>query len=300
MSELVTQSHGAPMTLDDKINYAEKLAASGLIPDTYKKNPPNVLVAVEKGEALGIHPMVALEEINVIHGRTSMSATLMMSLARSAGHTVRSVGDANNARCTIIRKDDPDFEHTVTWDQAKAQQNQLWGKGHWQKNPELMLKYRAISECVRMACPEVLAGVKYTPEEVVEITGPEYRESAAPAQPAPVQEDRSAVSPAPAQAKAQDAGSDLDSRIRQVLVSESADEVQSFGKWLRRQHPDHPALSRLIDRHTQLTQQAPQEATGPPEEPAPWGSDEEVVDAEIVPEHEAAQQSEPLFEEAKS
>lgn len=296
MSELITQPHGTPMSLNDKINYAEKLAASGLIPDTYKKNPPNVLVAVEKGEALGIHPMVALEEINVIHGRTSMSATLMMSLARSAGHTVRAVGDANSARCTIIRKDDPDFEHTVTWDQAKAQQNQLWGKGHWQKNPELMLKYRAISECVRMACPEVLAGVKYTPEEVVEITGTEYREPAAPAQPAPSQTQDNASAPQ----QVNDEGSDLESRIRQVLASESADEVQSFGKWLRRQHPDHPALSRLIERHTQLTKHAPQEAAESVEEPSPSARDEEVVDAEIVPEHEAAQQSEPLFEETKS
>ena len=36
-----------------------------------------------------------------------------------------------------------------------------------------MLEWRAIAACVRKACPEVLAGLRYTPEEVAEFTGPE-------------------------------------------------------------------------------------------------------------------------------
>lgn len=56
----------------------------------------------------------------------------------------------------------------------------MWGKGHWAKNPGLMLKYRAASECIRLACPEVLAGIKYTPEEVSEFTTPQVTVTAAP------------------------------------------------------------------------------------------------------------------------
>lgn len=288
MSELI-QRQAQSMGLQDKLIYAEKLAASGLIPQAYQRNPPNVLVAVEKGEALGLHPMVALEEINVIHGRTSMSATLMMSLARAAGHTVRASGDAQAATCTIKRKDDPDFEHKVTWDQAKAQQNQLWGKGHWQKNPELMLKYRAISECVRMACPEVLAGVKYTPEEVVEITSHEYTEStpsgpAAPKEQVPAQEP-----PVVPETKGPD---QIDQRIQQVWDDPA--QIQTLGKWLRSSNPRDPRLEKLINRHRELTEQA--------QEPSPAAQPDEdgVIDAEVVPENEAAQQSEPLFEETAS
>ena len=115
---------------------------------------------------------------------------MMSSLARSAGHRVRSsehwrMGPqcARSFAPTI-----PEFTHRSTWDQKKAKDAGLWGKGHWAKDPATMLRWRAISECVRMACPEVLGGLKYTPEETIEFTGsPAPQRQAAPVQ---QQEDR--------------------------------------------------------------------------------------------------------------
>lgn len=171
---LAINEPGAQVALADKIEYAKAMAASGLIPRVYQTQPANVLVAIEYGEALGLRPIVAMSEINVINGTPSLSASLMASLAREAGHKVRVESSANppRATCTIIRADDPTFEHVVTWDEQRARDNGLWGKGHWAKDPEVMLQWRAISACVRRACPEVLAGIKYTPEEVQEFTGP--------------------------------------------------------------------------------------------------------------------------------
>lgn len=166
--------------------YAKALAASGLLPQAFRAHPENVLVAIEYGDALGIAPIVAMAEINVINGTPSLSAALMASLARSAGHKVRTTGDATQATCTIIRADDPDFEHTFTWDERKARAANLWGKGHWAKDPGTMLKWRAISEAVRFTCPEVLAGIRYTPDEVEEFSPPtQAREVRNPTAPAP-------------------------------------------------------------------------------------------------------------------
>ena len=114
-----------------KMNYAETLAAASLIPRAFQQRPADVLVAVEYGEALGIKPIVALSEINVINGTPSLSASLMASLARQAGHKVRTTSNATSATCSIIRADDPDFTHEVTWDEKRARANGLWGKGHW-------------------------------------------------------------------------------------------------------------------------------------------------------------------------
>jgi hypothetical protein len=160
MTDLVIRSQ------QDKLSQAQLLADASLIPQAYRKNPANVFVAIEYGEALGIHPMVALSEINVIQGTPSLSASLMASLARNAGHKVRVYGDNTQATCEIVRHDDPEFTHTATWTEAKARAAGLWGKGHWGKDPGTMLRWRAISECVRFACSEVLGGIKYTPEEV--------------------------------------------------------------------------------------------------------------------------------------
>ena len=156
--------------LPERMQYAKALSASGLIPQAYRGQPANVLVAIEYGHALGIAPIVALSEINVIQGTPSLSASLMAALARQAGHKVRVTSTAESATCTIIRADDSDYEHTATWDKAKAQAAGLWGKGHWAKDPATMLRWRAISECVRFACSEVLGGIRYTPEEVAEFT----------------------------------------------------------------------------------------------------------------------------------
>jgi len=161
----------APATLGQQVEYAKLLADSGLIPKTYQRQPANVLAAIQYGQALGLDPIVAMNHITVVNGGVSMDAQLMLTLARKAGHTVRLDGDANQATCTIVRADDPDHEQTATWTADLAKQAGLWGNGHWKKNPALMLKYRAATECIRLACPEVLAGITYTPEELKERRG---------------------------------------------------------------------------------------------------------------------------------
>ncbi|AOT24276.1 RecT-like ssDNA annealing protein [Propionibacterium phage Anatole] len=163
-------SETAGLTLQQKLDYASALADSELLPAAYKGKPANVLVAMEYGGELGIGTLVAVNQITVINGGVSMEAKLMMTLARRAGHIVRLSGDDKQATCIIIRADDPGHESVVTWDEAKAKTAGLWGKGHWAKNPGLMLKYRAASENIRLTCPEVLAGIVYTPEELDERT----------------------------------------------------------------------------------------------------------------------------------
>lgn len=265
MSELVRTQPVA--TLADKIKYAEHLAQSGLLPSSYKQQPANVLLAMEYGDALGIHQMTAINEINVISGRPAMSASLMQSLARAAGHKVRVSGDAERAVCTIVRKDDPDFEHRSEWTKAKAESSGLWGRGHWAKDPSLMLKWRAISECVRLACSEVLAGLKYTPEEVVEFTSREYTQDDVVEQ-APVTPRQQREEPAqdtPVERPGPDA---VDQRMSDAW--DSAEGLRKLYKWLRSNNPQDPRLAQIAQRGQELQAQA--------ETAAPEVHEGEIVD----------------------
>lgn len=177
MSELVTIQH-QPTPLADQMQYAEALASASLVPDSFKRNPPNILMALAIADDLGESPWTVMSEMAVISGKPSFSAKFMRARVRKAGHKLREELLPNGtARCVIIRADDPEFEHVAEWDRAKAEQHGYWGKGHWQKNPSLMLKNRALSECVREACYEVMGGIGYTPDEV---------EDFAPQKPAPV------------------------------------------------------------------------------------------------------------------
>lgn len=165
-NEIATSSFENNLSVQMK--HAEILSQANMIPDKFKGNPANVLVAQELAQSMGESTWVTMSELYFVGNVPTFSAKYMRTRVRAAKHILRESFDPETmtATCTIIRHDDPDFEHTIRWDKAKAEAHELWGKRHWKKNPELMLKNRAVSECVREACNEVMGGVDYTREEV--------------------------------------------------------------------------------------------------------------------------------------
>ena len=156
-----------------KLAYAGELANSGLLPASYRKNPANVLWAMEYGEMLGLSPMAAMTGIHVIDGKPTASAGLISGLVRQAGHRLRVWGDNKSATCEITRSDDAKHIFRVTWtlrkeqgDNPSAEVAGLLSKGVWKQYPAAMLKSRVITQCARDSCEEVLFGLHYTPEEL--------------------------------------------------------------------------------------------------------------------------------------
>lgn len=153
--------------LDQQINYAKAMAVSNLLPVTYQNHPENVLVALAQGQALGIAPIQAMNQINVIKGKPALSADLIAALVRRAGHRLRVEGDDSYAQVTIIRADDPDYiPKPIRWDMERAKRAGLLGNPSWQKYPAAMLRARAISEAARAWANDALYGFIYTPEEI--------------------------------------------------------------------------------------------------------------------------------------
>lgn len=156
--------------LAERITYARALAESPLLPPAYARQPANVLVAIEYGHALGIAPVEALNSINVINGKPSMSADLMAALVRRAGCKLRIKQDGEgreaSVRADLIRPDDPDYTFTATWDARKASAAGVWDTATWRKYPEQMLRARAITEVCRQGANDFLKGVTYAPEEL--------------------------------------------------------------------------------------------------------------------------------------
>lgn len=149
-------------------DFAVALAQSNLLPKAYQGAPANVLVALEWAHALGVAPMVAMQQLYIIDGKPSASAQMIAGLVRRAGHNLRVAGDDQRAVCEITRSDDPDFVFKSVWTFDRAKNAGLTGKGTWKQYPAAMLKARAITEAARDACPEALLGVTYTPEELGE------------------------------------------------------------------------------------------------------------------------------------
>lgn len=157
-----------PEPLADRMMYAKALAEANLLPPAYRKQPANVLLAMEYGDALGLSPIAAIQGVHIIDGKPSASAQLIGALVRRAGHRLRVVvsQDGTGAKATIVRSDDPDFTFEAVWTMDRAKAAGLLGKGTWAAYPTNLLKARAITEVARDACPEALSGVAYTAEEL--------------------------------------------------------------------------------------------------------------------------------------
>ena len=157
--------------LHTRMEYAKALAVSDLLPAAYRGKPANVLVAIEYGRALGIEPMAAIQGVSVIQGKPTASAQLVGALVRRAGHRLRIIKhDSGAVEAQIIRRDDPEFTFRAVWTMERAKAAGLTGKGgSWQTFPVAMLTARAVTEVAREACPDVLAGVAYTEEELESI-----------------------------------------------------------------------------------------------------------------------------------
>ena len=151
----------------DRLQHAQAVAQSSLIPDGYRNQPANVLWAMDLADALGVPFPQVMQTMVVMRGRMTMSADLMAAVVRRAGHRLRVREQDMSVTATLIRRDDPDYEFGVTWDEAKARQAGLWGqRGPWTQYPSQMLRSRAITEVCRQGASDALAGTVYSSDEL--------------------------------------------------------------------------------------------------------------------------------------
>jgi hypothetical protein len=145
---------------------ANALAKSDLVPDAYKNKPANIMIAAAKGQAIGIDPITAMESIHVIKGRPSMSAQLMIALAKRSGVFLGPlVFDTTGTGASLSvtarwRLAGINQEVTETVDMPTAMKAG-WptGKPMWSAQPDLMLKYRAATKLIRLYAPETVIGI---------------------------------------------------------------------------------------------------------------------------------------------
>lgn len=168
LAERPREAAPAMVPLRDQMAYAQTLAQGSLVPQSYRGNPANILVAMGLGQSMGLSPAESLYRINVIQGKPTASAELIAAQVRKAGHKLRIVKDeaTQSVTATIVRRDDPDYPISETRDAAWAQRMGLSGKDNYRKQPMTMLTWRAITAVAREACPEALYGVAYTPDEM--------------------------------------------------------------------------------------------------------------------------------------
>jgi hypothetical protein len=157
------------LTMDSlraQMEAAKRYVDSGLLPAAIK-TPAQALTIMQAGREIGVPPTYALRNIHVISGKPVVSAELLMALVRRTyGQSAIRVASATAEACTVeYREQGWDGVSSLTFSMEDAKRAQLVDKAVWKQYPRAMLRSRAVSEVVRTAFPECIAGL-YTPEEM--------------------------------------------------------------------------------------------------------------------------------------
>lgn len=156
--------------LEAKLAYADKLSRADMLPDAYRGKPGNVLLAIEYGQMLGVHPLTAIQHVHVINGRLGLSSELMRGKVRSAGHRLRvtentptsatveltTADDPGHMTCVVYTMDDARTAGAldIWWEHWTTNENGRKRKQTWTLPPALANKVPAPSELAAAGAPD--------------------------------------------------------------------------------------------------------------------------------------------------
>ena len=140
---------------------AQGLFQSGMFPNA--KNAYGAFAIVEYGHELGIPPMMALKNINIISGQLACNAQLMLSLAMQRGVTYKVIKETDKGAEIIFKRGDSEYTATFTEEDCKLAG--LAGKDNWKKYGKDMMFWRCVARGLRRIAPDAILGL-YTKDEI--------------------------------------------------------------------------------------------------------------------------------------
>ncbi len=137
-------------------------------------SPEQILAVILAGRELGLGAMASLRGINVIKGRVSMSAALMVGLCLARGAEFFDLVESTPSVATYETKRRGGKRATTmafTIQQADAygllKPSRSGEPTNWQKDPENMLRHRCSARLARVVYPDIVSGC-YLPDELDE------------------------------------------------------------------------------------------------------------------------------------
>ena len=155
------------LSFDEIQKWAKLAKAAGYFAGSAKApaaTEVQIAMLIATGDALGLHPAVACQQLQMVKGKVTISAAGMLGFAVRAGITVEWTEDTATAVSLRLTRAGKHYDSRFTVEMAKTAG--VWSS-MYQQFPGNMLRARAVSNGVRAFCPDVLGGATiYTPEEV--------------------------------------------------------------------------------------------------------------------------------------
>ncbi len=162
----------------DAQRMAKALAASTLVPNDYRGNIANCVLALEMAARTGSGIMAVMQDLVIVHGKPAWQAKYIIGALNSCGRFEPLQYEQDNApdplpdkwqdfplawRCRATARDKKSGElRKGPWVSIATAHAEGWIKKNgskWQSMPELMLMYRSASFFGKLYAPEILLGM---------------------------------------------------------------------------------------------------------------------------------------------
>lgn len=146
--------------LQEQYTLANDLANSNLVPEAFRGNVPNILIAMDTANRFGIAPIEVMKHYHVIKGKLAFDSKMIIALVNRSGKfdgPIQYWLDENETECVAYAfiKGQQYTGPKVTLAMAKANR---WG-ALWNTLPGMMLRYRAAVFFTRLFSPEIILGL---------------------------------------------------------------------------------------------------------------------------------------------
>jgi len=162
-------------SFDEMMRVADTLLKSGFLPNSIK-TPAQAVSIILMGREVGLPEMQALRSINVIQGKPTLSAELMLALFSARVNGESKVNKSDETECVITFKRPGREPHTQRFTIEQARKLGFATKDNYNKQPATMLQWRCVSAGLRFYAPDAIAGISYTPDELGAEVNPETGE----------------------------------------------------------------------------------------------------------------------------
>jgi hypothetical protein len=158
---------------------AMMLSKSTLVPKDFAGNVANCAIALNVAKRTRLDPLMVCQNLAIIHGRPSWSATALIGMINASGKfsPLRFVFDSDEAPswCYAVARDRESGEELkgerITLEMAKKEGWSTKSGSKWLTMPGQMLRYRAASFWSRAYASDMSLGM-YTQDEVRDFAEP--------------------------------------------------------------------------------------------------------------------------------
>jgi len=159
---------------------ANLLCKSNLVPQAYKGNPVDCMIAMEMTQRTNFPLLMVMQNLYIIQGKPSWSGQFCTAVVNASGRFsplefVQLTNEDGSlkgyyAQATRLATGKLCTGSPVTWDMVKDEGWYSKSGSKWKTMPDLMFHYRAAAFFVREHCPDLLCGLQ-TAEEVQDVKG---------------------------------------------------------------------------------------------------------------------------------